>query len=164
MVQTTLDVAPSSSAGQSAAQPVPLANLGLLALSIAQQTKDGIKHFDIALHPADLGSIQISMSVDASGQTKLHMQAENPQTLQMLRQDASQLQNALKDAGLNLSGSGLNFSLKGQHQQQDGSAQGNGGRGSRSALALSAVASVAAAGALSTYSAGASSARLDIQV
>ena len=99
---------------------VPISNLGLLAFSIAAQSRNGIKKFDIALHPADLGSIAVQMSVNSNGTALLHLQAANPQTLQLLRQDAPQLQAALKDAGINLAGNGLNFSLQDQQQSAGG--------------------------------------------
>jgi hypothetical protein len=99
---------------------VPISNLGLLAFSIAAQSRNGIRKFDIALHPADLGSIAVQMHVGPNGTAQLHLQAANPQTLQLLRQDAPQLQTALKDAGINLSGNGLNFSLQGEQQNAGG--------------------------------------------
>jgi hypothetical protein len=45
------------------------------------------------------------------------LSADKPQTLDMLQKDASSLERALKDAGLNLSG-GLAFSLKGDGRSQ----------------------------------------------
>ena len=115
--QVSVSVMPSTGANPSA---VPISNLGLLAFNIAAQTRGGVRKFDIALHPADLGSIAVQMSVSANGTAQLHLQAANPQTLQLLRQDAPQLQTALKDAGINLAGNGLNFSLQGQQQNAGG--------------------------------------------
>ncbi len=115
-------------ASQASAPAVPISNLGLLAFNIAAQTRNGIKKFDIALHPADLGSIAVQMSLAPNGTAQLHLQAANPQTLQMLRQDAPQLQNALKDAGINLAGNGLNFSLQGQQQNAQGFTSGAGSK------------------------------------
>jgi flagellar hook-length control protein FliK len=115
-------------ATQTGAPAVPLSNLGLLAFNIAAQTRNGIKKFDIALHPADLGSIAVQMSLAPNGTAQLHLQAANPQTLQLLRQDAPQLQNALKDAGINLAGNGLNFSLQGQQQNAQGFTSGSGSK------------------------------------
>ncbi len=115
--QVSVSVMPSTGANPSA---VPISNLGLLAFNIAAQTRGGVRKFDIALHPADLGSIAVQMSVNANGTAQLHLQAANPQTLQLLRQDAPQLQTALKDAGINLAGNGLNFSLQDQQQNAGG--------------------------------------------
>ncbi len=117
-VAASLHVAPQSAAQPGGnAQPVPLTDLGALALSIAAHSKDGARHFDIALHPADLGSIQVHLSVDHAGAAQAHVRADNQQTLQFLQRDAHHLERALKDAGLNLSGGGLNFSLKGQQHE-----------------------------------------------
>ena len=115
--QVSVSLMPSTGANPSA---VPISNLGLLAFNIAAQTRGGVRKFDIALHPADLGSIAVQMSVSANGTAQLHLQAANPQTLQLLRQDAPQLQTALKDAGINLAGNGLNFSLQDQQQNAGG--------------------------------------------
>lgn len=141
------------------AKTVPLSDLGLVALNIAAQFKNGTKQFDIALHPAELGSIQVHLNVDTSGAAQAHLTAENPQTLQLLQQDAPQLAQALKDAGLNLTGGGLNFSLKGEQQQNSGNQAPR--MAARSlALAVTAVESSAA----NAYSSTRTSAGVDIQV
>ncbi|MGN6148346.1 MAG: flagellar hook-length control protein FliK [Rhizomicrobium sp.] len=87
-----------------------------LGVAIAARSKDGEKQFDINLHPADLGKIDVRISVDSSGQAQAHLTAEHPQTLQLLKQDQATLAQNLRDAGLNLANSGLNFSLKGEQQ------------------------------------------------
>ncbi|MDE2463045.1 MAG: flagellar hook-length control protein FliK [Alphaproteobacteria bacterium] len=154
----SLQLSTPNAAGAAA---VPIANLGLLAFNIAAQTRNGIKKFDIALHPADLGSIQVQMTVDPSGMAQLHLQAANPQTLHLLRQDAPQLQSALKDAGINLAGNGLNFSLQGQQQQNSGGFTPRSG----SSLALSAAPVVDTQTAASTnYTLSSGNGRLDIKV
>ena len=139
---------------------MPISNLGLLAFSIAAQTRNGIRKFDIALHPADLGSIAVQMSLAPNGMAQLHLEAANPQTLQLLRQDAPQLQNALKDAGINLAGNGLNFSLQGQQQNPQGFTSGTGSRLTLAVVPAGDTQSIATIPA-SQYS---GSGRLDIKV
>ncbi len=143
-------------------QPLPLSNLGALAVSIAAQSRNGTKQFNIALHPQDLGSINVHLSVDHNGTAQAHLSADNPQTLQLLQRDSSQLANALKDAGLNLAGGGLSFSLRGQDRQNDGGAQRSNSRN----LSVSAVAATGAASesASPVYSLAPGSVRLDIRV
>lgn len=149
-----------------AQQPVPAGDFGALALNIASHSKNGAQHFSIALHPADLGSIHVALSVDHTGQAQAHLSAENQQTLQLLQQNGHHLERALKDTGLNLAGGGLNFSLKSQQQQQNqGGRQSGQGRGR--ALSVSAVASAqadTAAAANAAHHLMPGSARLDIQV
>lgn len=87
-----------------------------LGVAIATRSKDGARQFDINMHPADLGKIDVRISVDSSGQAQAHLTAEHPQTLQLLKQDQTTLAQNLRDAGLNLANNGLNFSLKGEQQ------------------------------------------------
>src|SRR5207249_10939151 len=92
---------------------VPLSGL---AMEIAASAKSGKSRFEIRLDPADLGRIDVRIDVDRSGQVTSHLTVEKPETLSMLRQDATQLQRALNDAGLSTGGGGLQFSLRDQSQ------------------------------------------------
>ena len=85
-------------------------------MAIAARSKDGEKQFDINMHPAELGKIDVRISVDADGKAQAHLSAEHPQTLQLLQNDKATLERNLRDAGLDLSNNGLNFSLKGEQQ------------------------------------------------
>jgi len=87
-----------------------------LGVAIAAKSKDGEKQFDINMHPADLGKIDVRISVNSDGQAQAHLTAEHPQTLQLLKQDQATLAQNLRDAGLDVSNSGLSFSLKGEQQ------------------------------------------------
>lgn len=87
-----------------------------LGVAIAAKSKDGEKQFDINMHPADLGKIDVRISVNSDGQAQAHLTAEHPQTLQLLKQDQQTLAQNLRDAGLDVSNSGLSFSLKGEQQ------------------------------------------------
>lgn len=157
-----LQVAPQGAA-MADGQTVPLTNLGAIAVQIAAQSNNGAKQFNIALHPQDLGSIHVRLSVNHAGTAQAHLSAENPQTLSLLQQDSHALARALRDAGLNLAGNGLNFSLKGQDRQNGGGAQ-KGGR-SR-ALSVSAVASPSTPAMASTpiHDFASNQVRLDIRV
>lgn len=137
-----------------------------LALKIASHSSGGDSHFSIRLDPAELGKIEVNLSVDAHGHAQAELSADKPQTLELLQKDASALERALKDAGLNLSG-GLAFSLKG-----DGRSQAwrdpQGGR-SRSlqigaADAASANAAITARAALAAHAYGLPTSHLDIRV
>ncbi|HSZ10973.1 MAG TPA: flagellar hook-length control protein FliK [Rhizomicrobium sp.] len=92
-------------------------DISAFALSIAARSEGSTKHFDIRLDPADLGRIDVKLSIDESGKASAHLSAEKPQTLELLQRDAPTLTRTLKDSGLDLSQNGLNFSLKGQNQQ-----------------------------------------------
>jgi flagellar hook-length control protein FliK len=111
-VATTLEV---SQQGQHDPAPDQTA-FAALGVAIAARSKDGEKQFDINMHPAELGKIDVRISVDSDGQAQAHLTAEHPQTLQLLKQDQTTLAQNLRDAGLNLANNGLNFSLKGEQQ------------------------------------------------
>ena len=83
-------------------------------MEIAASAKSGKSRFEIRLDPADLGRIDVRIDVDRNGQVTSHLTVERPETLSMLRQDATQLQRALDNAGLSTGNSGLQFSLRDQ--------------------------------------------------
>ena len=143
------------------AQSDASSDLGALAFTIAAKSRDGEKHFDIRLDPPDLGRVDVRLSVDNAGRAQAHLSADKQQTLDLLQRDRTTLERSLKDAGLNLSNNGLNFSLKGQERQSDGGSPG----WARSARAVMAVAGdgPTVSAPVSHYSGGAN-ARLDIRI
>jgi flagellar hook-length control protein FliK len=141
----TLHVGPQTSATHAATT----SDIDSLGLTIAAKSLDGIKHFDIRLDPPELGRVEVRLSVGDDGKAQASLSVDRPQTLQLLQNDASNLNRALKDAGLNLSDSGLSFSLKGQDRQaSDSNAQQQRGR----SLAVRALASIDAATQVSANS------------
>lgn len=148
---------------QSAAASSDVSDLDMLGLTIAAKTTEGFKHFSIRLDPPELGRVEVKLSVSASGQTSATLMADRPQTLSLLQQDSANLARTLQEAGVDLSGGGLNFSLRDGQQQDDGSGKGRGSDGQ----ALQAIASVDTVGDVSSQSyLGLSSedVRLDIRV
>jgi flagellar hook-length control protein FliK len=108
---------PSVSHGTSAAAPaenrataVPLSEI---AVTIAAQARSGNSRFDIRLDPPELGRIDVQLNVDRSGNVSSRLIVERPETLDLIRRDALQLERALQDAGLN-TGNGMQFSLADQ--------------------------------------------------
>lgn len=99
-----------------------------LAVTIAARANAGASSFEIRLDPAELGRIDVRIEVDRHGQVTSHLTVEKPETLAMLRQDQTQLQRALDNAGLKTGDSGLQFSLRDQSSsgQQQGQQQDNG--------------------------------------
>jgi flagellar hook-length control protein FliK len=104
------------------AQTVPLSGL---AIEISANAKAGNSRFEIRLDPPDLGRIDVRLDVDKNGQVTSRLFVEKSETLDLLRRDAPQLQQALQDAGLKTSDSGLQFSLRDQSPQQ-GQSNANG--------------------------------------
>ena len=96
--------------------PSDEATFAALGVAIAAKSKDGEKQFDINMHPAELGRVDVRISVDADGKAQAHLSAEHPQTLQLLQNDKATLERNLRDAGLDVANNGLSFSLKGEQQ------------------------------------------------
>ena len=96
-----------------------------IPVEIAAAARAGKTRFDISLDPVDLGRIDVRINVDRNGQVTSHLTVEKPETLQMLRQDAPQLQRALDDAGLKTGSNGLSFSLRDQNSSGQNTGQNN---------------------------------------
>ena len=73
----------------------------------------------VSITPGDLGQVSISVEKAADGTTSIHVAAERLATLDLLRNDQSELSRALNDAGVQQSSSSLSFSW-------DGPASGGG--------------------------------------
>jgi len=142
---------------QVTAQAAP--DVPALAVEIAAKSQGGAKQFDIRLDPPELGRVE----VDATGKASAHLTADQPQTLSLLQKDASILTRALREAGLDVSQDGLNFSLRQQAQDQNGNDGNNGRFGSSRAFSLAATASIDPAAAAMTYR-GLADGRVDIRV
>jgi flagellar hook-length control protein FliK len=91
------------------ANAVPLAGV---AVEIAARASEGNKRFEIRLDPPELGRIDVRLDVARDGSVSSRLVVERAETLDMLRRDAGNLERALQSAGLNTSGSGLEFSLR----------------------------------------------------
>ncbi|WP_420131589.1 flagellar hook-length control protein FliK [Rhodopseudomonas sp.] len=136
-VQTAQPIQASTLTQQTAAAPQLTAALATnvpvavqdLAVTIAARANAGNSRFEIRLDPAELGRIDVRIEVDRHGQVTSHLTVEKPETLAMLRQDQTQLQRALDNAGLKTSDSGLQFSLRDQSSSgQQGQQQQDSGR------------------------------------
>ena len=138
-------------------------DLPALAVEIAAKSQSGAKQFDIRLDPPELGRVEVRLSIDSTGKASAHLSADQPQTLSLLQKDAPALTRALRDAGLDVSQNGLNFSLRQQNDNASGNAGNNGRRGSSRNFALSASLTVDATNGSAAYR-GTANGRLDIRV
>lgn len=100
----------TANAAYQTAQAVPL-NLPQLAIDIARNAQQGATHFQVRLDPADLGRVNVTLSIDSTGATTAHLTAERADTLDLLRRDQGQLGAALSEAGLDAGKTNLQFSL-----------------------------------------------------
>jgi len=126
--------AQAAQTAQTTAQSTAL-HVSSLAVEISAKSLSGAKQFDIRLDPPELGQVDVRLSIDATGKVRAHLSADQPQTLHLLQKDAPTLTRALRDAGLNVSQNGLNFSLR---QQSGGGASAGQGQGKSRSFMVSA--------------------------
>ncbi len=110
-----------------------------VALQLHKGIKEGQNQMTVHLRPADLGRIDIKLTFSADKTVQGTVVADNPATLDLLLKDVGSLQRALQDAGLRADPGSLQFSLRGDGQQNLFNANSNGhsGNGSSSGYAPS---------------------------
>jgi flagellar hook-length control protein FliK len=92
-----------------------------VAYQVKTAVKDGSSQINIVLNPEELGTLEIKLHVKADGKTDVLITVDNRTTLDMLKNDASNLTKALSDAGLSANNNSLSFNLRdGQQQGQSG--------------------------------------------
>ncbi|KAA0679051.1 flagellar hook-length control protein FliK [Roseomonas genomospecies 6] len=114
--------------GESAAARLPAAQV---ANQLVRVVETGGGEFHIDLKPEELGPVRVVAELSGA-RVALHVQAESPETLALLRRDIHHLERALSDAGFELDGGTLNFSLRGDGEPRgfafSGQGDGPGGR------------------------------------
>jgi hypothetical protein len=98
------------------APPVPVHAPGLqLAVALKQAAKPGgTDRIEIQLRPASLGAVDVQLNVAHDGRVTAVIAADRADTLDLLRRDASGLEQALRDAGLQADSGSLSFNLRGE--------------------------------------------------
>ncbi|MFH1805540.1 MAG: flagellar hook-length control protein FliK [Pseudomonadota bacterium] len=93
-----------------------------VAVQIRNAASDGVDRISVQLRPESLGRVDIKMEISHDGRVQTVIQADNRETLDLLRQDVRGLQQALKDAGLNADSQSFTFEHRqgGSGQEQDG--------------------------------------------
>jgi flagellar hook-length control protein FliK len=115
--------------------PAPYVPVGeQVALNIKQALAADNNEIRIQLKPASLGTIDVKLNVGQDGRVNAVITADRSDTLNMLKQDAGTLQQALRDAGLNADSSSLSFNLSSDAQSfaqnwSQGSGSGNSSGG-----------------------------------
>ncbi len=110
--------APAAAKAPGSAPPPP--DVPALAAAIAHKAGQGARLFEIRLDPPELGHVEVHLSVAHDGRAEASLVADRPETVALLARDSHNLERALRDAGLDVSNSSLNFSLKGEQRQGDG--------------------------------------------
>ncbi len=87
-----------------------------ISMAIMKQAANGQDSFRLSLKPAELGQVNIRMDFQADGKMAATIIVDNERTLSLLQRDQNTLSKILENAGFDVAGNGLNFSLK-KHQQ-----------------------------------------------
>ncbi len=99
------------------AQQISLANSNAIAAEITKFARKGETRFEIRLDPADLGKIDVRMTIGSDGHTRTHLYVERPETLDMLMRDQRFLERSLQQSGVNPQNQSLDYSLMDQGNQ-----------------------------------------------
>ncbi|PZU95483.1 MAG: hypothetical protein DI527_00285 [Chelatococcus sp.] len=123
--------AAGAGAQTTASQPTPL---HVVPIEIGLKALSGMRQFDIRLDPAELGRVDVNLSISDDGSVSAKLVVDRVDTLHLLQRDARTLERAFEQAGLKPSDGGVDISLR---DQSDQSAfrqrqQEEGGRQSRS--------------------------------
>jgi flagellar hook-length control protein FliK len=105
-----------------------------VAINMRQALKVGANEIQIQLKPESLGVIDVKLNVDHDGRLSAVISANHPETLNLLKQDSSNLQQSLRDAGFNADSGSLSFNLSGDAQSFAQNTPQQGGSGSAPAL------------------------------
>ncbi|HWA61558.1 MAG TPA: flagellar hook-length control protein FliK, partial [Caulobacteraceae bacterium] len=135
-VDAAASAAPPPATAPSASQTALAASHGAqitsqIADQMAKKVGGGSTRFDFALDPDGLGRVAVKVQIDAAGQLTAQLSFDSPAAAQEARARAGDLQQALAQAGFDVSQGGLSFqSGDGQNPGlawgQDGQ-QGRGG-------------------------------------
>ncbi len=80
-------------------------------MNIQKNAMAKIEQMTLQLEPAKLGKIEINLRFSKDGAMKAHLVLEKRETMGMLQRDANALQEALKEAGIELEDNSLSFDM-----------------------------------------------------
>jgi flagellar hook-length control protein FliK len=134
--------APTAQAAAPAAGAPPQAVAYLASALIKQANGGRSTSFNIELHPADLGRVEVKLQIESDGRLAARMSFDNPVAAADFQARSDDLRRSLEQAGFQLSGDSLSFG--GQDAQTAGGGSGGafagfggqGGSGRSSAPAL----------------------------
>ena len=98
-----------------------------VSVRITRALQAGGDRISIRLNPADLGRVEVRMELAQNGQMTAVVTADNRETLDLLKRDASELQKALEAGGLDLDSNNLAFNLRGEDGQTADGGDGSTG-------------------------------------
>lgn len=116
-----------------------------VAVQIQRAARNGMGRLTVDLQPAELGRVEIKMSVDKDKNVTASVVVDRPGTLDLLQRDVRNLERILQDAGLQTGAGSLSFSLRDPGSGGQGQSGGSGTSGRGQSASGEAVAPAAAA-------------------
>jgi flagellar hook-length control protein FliK len=114
-----LTLADATPALETAMPMVAASALDQVAASLSQGNKLGLSQIEIQLKPASLGAVDVKIELTHDGRVSAVISADRSDTLMQLQRGSGELQQALRDAGLQTDSGSLSFSLRGDPQTGD---------------------------------------------
>lgn len=107
-VETQLSEARIPLAAREAAQT----GIAAPILAMRVTTKDGVaKSIEIRLDPAELGQVDVKLETGHDGKLHAVLSTESADAFELLKKDSSALENALREAGVDLADGAVTFAL-----------------------------------------------------
>ena len=97
-----------------------------MGLRITKSVAAKTTRFDLALTPDGLGQVNVRVQIDNAGQVTAALSFDNPHAAAEARAHAGDLQQALQQAGFNVSQNSLSFDVGGQGASLAQQHQGQG--------------------------------------
>ncbi|MGH7123244.1 MAG: flagellar hook-length control protein FliK [Stellaceae bacterium] len=113
----TADAAPNTDSALPSA--VAASALDQVAASLTQGSKLGLSQIELQLKPASLGTVDVKLELTHDGRVAAVISADRSDTLMQLQRGSGELQQALRDAGLQTDSGSLSFNLRGDAQTSD---------------------------------------------
>ena len=108
----------ASTAAPNAATPQPPVT-EQVAVQILSAARAGFERISVELQPANLGRVDVELTIAADGRVQAVVTADKSETLDLLQRDAKGLERALQDAGLDADANSLEYSLRGEGDGAD---------------------------------------------
>jgi hypothetical protein len=83
-----------------------------MAVQINRKLSEGNTKFAVELHPADLGKVEVTLSIARDGTTTAHLKFDTPVTAAAFQAQEGELRQQLAQTGLNLDSGSLTFSSR----------------------------------------------------
>jgi len=86
--------------------------LSAMAVQVSRKLSEGNTKFAVELHPADLGKVEVTLSIARDGTTTAHLKFDTPVTAAAFQAQEGELRHQLAQTGLNLDSGSLTFSSR----------------------------------------------------